>query len=60
MSVTNASRLVTVDELAALLRLHHRTIRKLIASGELRVVRIGRAVRIREDEVERFLTEREP
>jgi excisionase family DNA binding protein len=59
MPATTASRLLTVDEVASLLRLHHRTVRKLIANGELRAVYIGRAVRIREDEVERFLDERE-
>ena len=52
-------RLLKVDEVAALLDVNHRTVRKLIASGELRVVRVRRVLRVREDEVRRFIAEHE-
>lgn len=59
MSVSQAQWLLTIDEVAARLALHHRTVRRLIESGDLRVVRIGRAVRVQENELERFIAERE-
>jgi excisionase family DNA binding protein len=59
MSATTTPRLFTVDELAAYLQLHPVTVRRLIASGDLRVVRFGRSIRITEDEVGRFVSSRE-
>jgi excisionase family DNA binding protein len=59
MSATATPRLFTVDELAAWLQLHPVTVRRLIASGDLRVVRFGRSIRIAEDEVARFVSSRE-
>jgi excisionase family DNA binding protein len=44
--------LLTVPEVAALLRLSPRSIRRLIADGRLPVVRLGRAIRIRPQDVE--------
>jgi excisionase family DNA binding protein len=42
---------LTVKEVAERLRLHPITVRRLIASGRLPAVRIGRAVRVREGDV---------
>jgi excisionase family DNA binding protein len=39
-------RLLTVDDVAEVLRLSSRTIRRMIASGQLPVIRVGRAVRV--------------
>jgi excisionase family DNA binding protein len=39
--------LLTAKEVASLLRLSERTVRRMIADGQLSVVRIGRSVRIR-------------
>lgn len=47
--------LLTVDEVAELLRLSSRTIRRLIADKKLPVVRIGRAVRVRAEAVESLI-----
>jgi excisionase family DNA binding protein len=43
--------LLTVREVAERLHLHPITVRRLIASGRLAAVRIGRAVRVREEDV---------
>lgn len=48
--------LLTVDETAAILRLSTRQIRRLIASGALTVVRIGKSVRVRPEDLRRLLT----
>jgi excisionase family DNA binding protein len=55
MAVTETPRLLTVNEAAARLRVHHRTIRRAIRDGELRAVRVRRAVRIQEEALERYL-----
>ena len=39
-------RLLTVDDVAEALRLSSRTIRRMIASGQLPVIRLGRTVRV--------------
>jgi excisionase family DNA binding protein len=44
-------QLLTVKEVAERLRLHPITVRRLIASGRLSAVRIGRAVRVRDRDV---------
>jgi excisionase family DNA binding protein len=44
--------LLTVPEVAELLRLSPRSIRRLIADGRLPIVRLGRAIRIRPRDVE--------
>ena len=51
--------LLTVIEAAELLQVSTRTIRRLTASGALRAVRVGRAVRLRIAEIERFLASSE-
>jgi excisionase family DNA binding protein len=49
--------LLTINEAAAVLRVHHRTIRRFIAEGKLPGYHIGiRAVRLRRSDVERLLT----
>ena len=44
-------QLLTVSEVAQRLRLSERQIRRMIADGRIPVVRLGRAVRIREEVV---------
>ena len=51
-SPTPMHPLLTVPEVAELLRLSPRSIRRLIADGRLRVVRLGHAIRIRPQDVE--------
>jgi excisionase family DNA binding protein len=47
--------LLTLAEVAALLRLSPRSVRRYVASGQLRVLRIGRAVRVKPRELDAFL-----
>jgi len=47
--------LLTVAETATALRLSMKTIRRKLDRGELRHVRIGRLVRIRAEDVERYI-----
>lgn len=54
----NRSRFVTVGEVAALLRVSNMTVYRLVQSGQLPAVRVGRSYRIREDDVDRYLSER--
>lgn len=52
--------LLTVDEAAVIMKVHPRTIRGYVNSGELAVVRIGkREYRIRRGELYRFIRDRE-
>src|SRR5262249_13325721 len=44
--------LLTVPDVAELLRLSPRQVRRLIAEGRLPIVRLGRAIRIRPQDVE--------
>jgi excisionase family DNA binding protein len=48
-------QLLSVDDVAEKTGLSGRTIRRLIASGELPVHRIGRSIRISEDDLARFI-----
>jgi excisionase family DNA binding protein len=50
--------LLTVAEVAAGMRVSNMTVYRLIKSGELPAVRVGKAYRIREAELQRFLEER--
>jgi excisionase family DNA binding protein len=47
--------LLTVSEVAKRLRLHEMTVRRHIKSGRLRAVRVGRRIRILDQDVERIL-----
>ncbi len=49
-------RLLTVGEVCEELRVSNMTVYRLIKSGELSAIRLGRAYRVRESEVERYLS----
>jgi excisionase family DNA binding protein len=51
----NESSFVTVAEVAGQLRVSNMTVYRLIQSGQLPAVRVGRSYRIRESEVDRYL-----
>lgn len=51
-------RLLTVREVADAMRVSHMTVYRLIRSGQLRAVRVGRVFRIRESEIDRYLSAR--
>jgi excisionase family DNA binding protein len=53
------TRLLTMRDVAGLLCVSSRTVKRLLARGELPVVRVGRLVRVREDDVRRFMANRE-
>ena len=50
--------LLTVAEVAAAMRVSNMTVYRLIKTGELPAVRVGKNYRIREADVERYLSER--
>jgi len=50
------SRFVTVAEVAAQLRVSNMTVYRLIQSGQLPSTRVGRSYRIREEDVDRYLS----
>lgn len=50
--------LLTVAEVAAGMRVSNMTVYRLIKSGELPAVRVGKGYRIRASELHRFLEER--
>jgi excisionase family DNA binding protein len=50
--------LLTVAEVAAMLRVSEMTIYRLIKAGELRALQIGKSYRLREDDVDAFLAAR--
>ena len=49
------SRFLTVQEVADLMRVSSMTVYRLIKSGELRAVRVGRSFRVRESDVDDYL-----
>ena len=49
------TRLLTFDETATLLRVSVSTVRRLVASGQLRVVKVGRKPLVTDREIEAFL-----
>jgi excisionase family DNA binding protein len=51
-------RLLSVETVADDLSVSTKTIRRLIDDGELRAYRIGRALRVSEDEVRQYLNRR--
>ncbi len=53
---TAHSRILTVGEVAAVLRVSNMTVYRLINSGHLPALRIGRSFRLREEDVDRYLT----
>ena len=52
----DSDQLMTVAEVASQLQVSTRTIRRLIAAAELKVVRIGRAIRIRRADLNAYVT----
>lgn len=53
-----STRYLTVREVAGTLRVSNMTVYRLINSGELPAVRIGKSFRLREDDVDRYLAAR--
>ena len=51
------SRYVTVAEVAGQLRVSNMTVYRLVQSGQLPAIRVGRSYRIREEDVDRYLAE---
>lgn len=51
-------RLLTVGEVAAAMRVSNMTVYRLIKSGQLAAIRVGKNYRIRESDVDRYLSER--
>lgn len=47
--------LLTVHDVANVCRLHEVTVRRHIASGRLRLVRVGKGVRVRPEDLESYL-----
>ena len=52
------ARLLTVNEVADLLRVSRMTVYRLIKNGEMPALRVGRNYRLREEDVHDYLTER--
>ena len=52
------SSFLTVGEVAKTLRVSNMTVYRLINSGELAAVRVGRSFRLREEDVDRYLASR--
>ena len=50
-------RLLTVAEMARTMRVSNMTVYRLIKSGQLPAVRVGKNYRIRESDVDRYLSE---
>jgi excisionase family DNA binding protein len=51
-------RLLTVAEVAGTMRVSNMTVYRLIKSGQLAAVRVGKNYRIRESDVDRYLQDR--
>ncbi|MDA8314406.1 MAG: helix-turn-helix domain-containing protein [Actinomycetota bacterium] len=52
------SRFMTVGEVASALRVSSMTVYRLINAGELPAVRIGRSLRLRSEDLDRYLADR--
>ena len=53
--VANPPRALTAADLAAVLQVSVRTVRRRIAAGEVHVIRFGRSVRVPAEEANRLL-----
>jgi excisionase family DNA binding protein len=51
-------RLLTVAEVAAIMRVSNMTVYRLIKNGDLPALRVGKNYRIRESDVDDYLSER--
>ena len=54
----DGTRLLTVAEVAAAMRVSTMTVYRLIKSGSLAAIRVGKNYRIRESDVNRYLSDR--
>ena len=52
------ARFFTVNEVADLLRVSRMTVYRLIKEGQLKALRVGRSYRLREDDVDEYLSAR--
>lgn len=52
------AKLLTVAEVADMLRVSTMTVYRLVKSGELRALQIGKSYRLREEDVDAFLAAR--
>jgi excisionase family DNA binding protein len=52
------ARFLTVAEVADLMRVSTMTVYRLIKSGELPAVRVGKSYRLREEDIDSFLAKR--
>ncbi len=52
------TRFMTVAEVATLMRVSTMTVYRLIKAGDIPAVRVGKSYRLREDDVDRFLSSR--
>ena len=50
--------LLTVSEVATLMRVSNMTVYRMIKAGQLAAIRVGKNYRIRRSDVERYLTDR--
>ena len=50
--------LLTVDEVAQVMRVSNMTVYRLIKSGQLAAIRVGKNYRIRRRDVEKYLSDR--
>jgi excisionase family DNA binding protein len=53
-----ADRLLTVVEVAELMRVSNMTVYRLIKSGQMAAIRVGKNYRIRESDVNEYLSDR--
>lgn len=52
------TQFLTVSEVAQILRISNMTVYRMITSGKLSAVRIGKSYRLREEDVNRYVAER--
>lgn len=55
MTKMSESRFLTVQEVADLMRVSSMTVYRLIKSGELGAVRVGRSFRVRQEDIDGYL-----
>lgn len=60
MNTTDEFRVSTLGEVAKRLRVGWRTVARLVRTGELRAVKIGRTWRVPETAIQQFLARKEP
>jgi excisionase family DNA binding protein len=53
-----STRYLTVAEVARALRVSNMTVYRLVNSGELPALRIGKSYRLREDDIDKYVSDR--